>query len=114
MSGPDVSEVREIASKLAAAVSANPNAENVNFDWMEPTRQVRIVIDQNEARLLGLSSQAIASALNTVLTGSPITQVRDDIYLVDVVVRATDEQRASIDSLRVAADFRARRTDGSA
>ena len=67
---------------------------------MEPTRQVRIVIDQNEARLLGLSSQAIASALNTVLTGSAITQVRDDIYLVDVVVRATDEQRASLDSLR--------------
>ena len=67
---------------------------------MEPTRQVRIVIDQNEARLLGLSSQAIAGALNTVLTGSPITQVRDGIYLVDVVVRATDEQRASLDSLR--------------
>ena len=67
---------------------------------MEPTRQVRIVIDQNEARLLGLSSQAIASSLNTILTGSAITQVRDDIYLVDVVVRANDEQRASIDSLR--------------
>jgi multidrug efflux pump subunit AcrB len=100
VSGPDISEVREIASKLAASVAANPNAENVNFDWMEPTRQVRIVIDQNEARLLGLSSQAIASALNTVLTGSAITQVRDDIYLVDVVVRANDEQRASIDSLR--------------
>ncbi len=100
VSGPDVSQVREIASKVAATVSANPNAENVNFDWMEPTRQVRIVIDQNEARLLGLSSQAIASALNTVLAGSAITQVRDDIYLVDVVVRATDEQRASLNSLR--------------
>ena len=98
VSGPDVSEVREIASKLAAAVAANPNAKNVNFDWMEPTRQVRIAIDQNEARLLGLSSQAIASSLNTVLTGSAITQVRDGIYLVDVVVRATDAQRArSID-----------------
>ena len=100
VSGPNIAEVREIASKLAAAVSANPNAANVNFDWMEPTRQVRIVIDQNEARLLGLSSQAIASSLNTILTGSAITQVRDDIYLVDVVVRANDEQRASIDSLR--------------
>ena len=100
VSGPNISEVREIASKLAARVAANPNVENVNFDWMEPTRQVRIVIDQNEARLLGLSSQAIASSLNTILTGSAITQVRDDIYLVDVVVRANDEQRASIDSLR--------------
>jgi multidrug efflux pump subunit AcrB len=45
--------------------------------------------------LLGLSSQAIASVLNTVMTGASITQVRDDIYLVDVIVRATDEQRVS-------------------
>ena len=100
VSGPQISEVREIASKLGGVVSANPNAVNVSFDWMEPTRQVRIVINQDEARLLGLSSQSIATALNTVLTGSPITQVRDDIYLVDVVLRATDEQRASLDSLR--------------
>ncbi len=100
VSGPEVSEVREIALKLGAAVSSNPQAENVNFDWMEPTRQVRVVINQDEARLLGLSSQAIATALNTVLSGSAVTQVRDDIYLVDVVVRATDEQRASLDSLR--------------
>jgi multidrug efflux pump subunit AcrB len=100
VSGPDISEVREIASKLGAVVSANPNAVNMSFDWMEPTRQVRIVINQDEARLLGLSSQAIASSLNTILTGSPITQVRDDIYLVDVVLRASDEQRTSLDSLR--------------
>jgi multidrug efflux pump subunit AcrB len=100
VSGPQISEVREIASKLATVVSADPNAVNVNFDWMEPARQVRIVINQDEARLLGLSSQAIATALNTVLSGSAITQVRDNIYLVDVVLRATDEQRASLDSLR--------------
>ncbi len=100
VSGPDISEVREIASKLGGVVSANPDAVNMSFDWMEPTRQVRIVINQDEARLLGLSSQSIAAALNTVLTGSPITQVRDGIYLVDVVLRANDEQRTSLDSLR--------------
>ena len=100
VSGPQISQVREIASKLGGVVSANPNAVNMSFDWMEPTRQVRIVINQDEARLLGLSSQSIAAALNTVLTGSPITQVRDGIYLVDVVLRANDEQRTSLDSLR--------------
>ena len=100
VSGPQISEVREIASKLAAVVSADPNTVNANFDWMEPTRQVRVAINQDEARLLGLSSQAIANALNTILTGVPITQVRDDIYLVDVVLRAGDDQRASLDSLR--------------
>jgi multidrug efflux pump subunit AcrB len=99
ISGPDVSEVREIASKLARVVAGNPRAVNVNFDWMEPAREVRIRIDQDEARLLGLSSQAVASVLNTVMTGASITQVRDDIYLVDVIVRATDEQRVSLETL---------------
>jgi multidrug efflux pump len=100
VSGPDVAQVRDIALRLAQVVAANPQASHVNFDWIEPTRQLRIKIDQNEARLLGLSSQAIAGVLNTVTAGSPSTQVRDDIYLVDVVVRATDEQRVSIDLLR--------------
>jgi multidrug efflux pump subunit AcrB len=100
VTGPDISEVRGIASKLAGVIATNPKAENINFDWMEPARQIRINIDQDEARLLGLSSQAIASVLNTVLTGASITQVRDDIYLVDVVVRANDEQRVSLDTLR--------------
>jgi multidrug efflux pump subunit AcrB len=98
--GPDTAQVREIALKLAQIVATIPQAVHVNFDWIEPTRQVRILVDQDEARLLGLSSQALASVLNTVITGTPITQVRDDIYLVDVVVRATDEQRASLATLR--------------
>jgi multidrug efflux pump len=66
---------------------------------MEPAREVRIRIDQDEARLLGLSSQALAGVLNTVMSGASITQVRDDIYLVDVIVRATDEQRVSLATL---------------
>jgi multidrug efflux pump subunit AcrB len=99
VSGPDLSEVREIAAKLAQVVARNPQAVNVNFDWMEPAREVRIRIDQDEARLLGLSSQALASVLNTVMSGASITQVRDDIYLVDVIVRATDEQRVSLATL---------------
>jgi multidrug efflux pump subunit AcrB len=100
ISGPDLDQVREIALKLAQVVAANPQAEKVNFDWMAPARQVRIRIDQDEARLLGLSSQAIASVLNTVISGTSVTQVRDDIYLVDVIVRATDEQRVSLANLR--------------
>ena len=100
VSGPDVERVREIALKVGQIVAANPDAKQVNFDWMEPDRQVRIRVDQNEARLLGLSSQAIATVLNAVISGTPITQVRDDIYLVNVVARATDEQRVSLESLR--------------
>lgn len=100
VSGPDVERVREIALKVGQIVASSPDTKQVNFDWMEPNRQVRIRVDQNEARLLGLSSQAIATVLNTVISGAPITQVRDDIYLVNVVARATNEQRGSLDGLR--------------
>src|SRR5262249_37997694 len=88
------------AFRLAKVVSTSPSAQMVHFEWIEPARQVRIRVDQNEARLLGLSSQALASVLNTVISGVAITQVRDDIYLIDVIVRATDEQRVSLDNLR--------------
>jgi multidrug efflux pump len=99
VSGPDLAQVREIALKLAQVVASDPQARSVNFDWMEPAREVRIRIDQDEARLLGLSSEALASVLNTTISGATISQVRDNIYLVDVVVRATDEERMSLSTL---------------
>jgi multidrug efflux pump subunit AcrB len=100
ITGPDISKVREYSLELGELVAKNPQAININYDWMEPARQLRIRIDQDEARLLGLSSQALANTLNTVISGVSITQVRDDIYLVDVVVRATQDQRVSVDTLR--------------
>jgi multidrug efflux pump subunit AcrB len=100
VSGPDINEVRNIALKLAQIVATAPGLRDVNFDWMEAARMVRIQIDQDQARLLGLSSAAIASVMNTVVSGSPVTQVRDGIYLVDVLTRATDEQRLSLATLR--------------
>ena len=100
VSGPDVARVREIALKLGQIISTNPRATSANFEWIEPTRQVRIRVDQDEARLLGLSSQALAGVINTVISGTSVTQVRDDIYLVDVILRATDEQRVSLANLR--------------
>ncbi len=99
VSGPDLAQVRDIALHLAQVVASNPRAEKVNFDWIEPAREVRILVDQDEARQLGLSSEALASVLNTVISGASISQVRDDIYLVDIVVRATDEQRVSLSTL---------------
>jgi multidrug efflux pump len=100
VSGPDISEVRDIALQLAQTVATDPSARRVNFDWMEPARMVRIRIDQDQARLLGLSSQAIAQVMNSVVTGTPVTQVRDGIYLVDVLTRASDEERLSLSTLR--------------
>ncbi len=60
VSGPDIAEVREIAFKLAAGRSPRTqDAEKVNFDWIEPAREIRIAINQDEARLLGLSSETL-------------------------------------------------------
>ncbi len=98
--GPELGRVRDIAFKLAEIIAADPLTRTVNYDWIEPAREIRIRVDQDQARLLGLSSEAIGSVLNTVVTGAPVTQLRDDIYLVDVVLRATDEQRVSLDTLR--------------
>jgi len=100
VSGPEIGKIREIAFKLAQVLSSDPLTEKVNFDWIEPVREVRITINQDEARLLGLSSSALASVLNTVVSGDTVTQVRDDIYLINVVARATDEQRVSLATLR--------------
>jgi len=100
VSGPDLSEVRDIAMQLAGIMAENSAIRKVNFDWMEPARMVRIRVDQDQARLLGLSSQAVANVLNSVVSGTPVTQVRDSIYLVDVIARATDEQRVSLLTLR--------------
>jgi multidrug efflux pump subunit AcrB len=100
VSGPDIERVREIAQDVAGIMAGAPGARGVHFDWMEPARQLRVRVDQDEARRLGLSSAQLAVALNASLTGTTVTQVRDDIYLINVVARATAEQRLSIDTLR--------------
>jgi multidrug efflux pump subunit AcrB len=100
VSGPDLAEVRGIALQLGQVIAANPNARQINFDWIEPARELRLRVDQDEVRRLGLSSAAVAAIVNTVVSGTVVTQVRDSIYLVDVVVRAQDAERASLDTLR--------------
>lgn len=100
VTGPDIAEVRSIAMKLAQVIAKNPRAEQINFDWIEPSRQLRVRVDQDEARRLGLSSQALSTILNAVVSGTVVTQVRDNIYLVNVVVRARDDERVSLETLR--------------
>jgi len=99
ISGPDKDEVRRLALEFANVVGSDTRARHVHFDWMEPARQLRIKINQDQARQLGVSSAALASVLNAAISGTVVTQVRDDIYLVNAVVRATDSERASFATL---------------
>jgi len=100
LSGPDIQGVRKKSRELANIVAQNPNLGDVTFDWGEPARVVKVNVLQDKARALGVSSQDIASALNSVVNGVTVTQVRDDIYLVDVVARAKGGERGSIDTLQ--------------
>ena len=100
VSGPDLNKVQTIANKVADIVGANPLARYVNSDWGQPARTVRVNINQDEARQLGLSSEDVSQALNAVVSGTTVTQVRDSIYLIDVVERAMQAQRTSLESLR--------------
>ncbi|NEN39698.1 efflux RND transporter permease subunit, partial [Escherichia coli] len=100
VSAPDVAKVREIAQQLAGVMRANSHLGAVIFDWMEPARVVKVDVLQDKARQLGVTSSDIANALNSVLDGSSITQVRDDIYLIDVRGRAQAKERQSLETLR--------------
>lgn len=100
VSGPRAVQVRAIAFKIAEILGAEPDAWNVHYNWMEPARTVRIRVDQDQARLLGLSSQDLAQSLNTVVSGITATELRSGIHLVDVVVRASAQQRMSLSTVR--------------
>ncbi|MGJ5179274.1 efflux RND transporter permease subunit [Bradyrhizobium oligotrophicum] len=100
VSGPDVAKVREIAQQVAGVMRGNSHVGAVIFDWMEPARVVKVDVLQDKARQLGVTSEDIANTLNSVLDGTSITQVRDDIYLIDVRGRAQAKERQSLETLR--------------
>ncbi|MCF6103377.1 efflux RND transporter permease subunit [Mesorhizobium muleiense] len=99
VSGPDIQTVRDLAGKLGSIVGTQSSLTNLAFDWNEPARVVKIDVLQDKARQLGVSSEDIATALNSIVEGATATQVRDDIYLVNVIGRAEAEERGSVDTL---------------
>ncbi len=100
ISGPDVAGVRDLAWKVADVIGDVRGVITPNLDWNEPIRKVVIDVDQDRARLVGLNSAAIGQSLFATTSGLPITQVRDSIYLVNVVARSAPEERANIETLR--------------
>src|SRR5712671_574721 len=100
ISGPDPTKVRELAHEFASVLGKTPNARNINFDWNEPSKVVRVEVDQDRARALGISSQTLSQTINAVLSGTTITELRDDIYLIDIVARAIPDERAKLETLR--------------
>lgn len=100
LSGPDIETLRTKAQELAALMAANPHVGPVRYDWMESMRVVSVNVLQDKARQLGITNADIAGALNGVASGQPITQIRDDIYLVTVIGRAEAADRNSLETLQ--------------
>ncbi|RWY83242.1 efflux RND transporter permease subunit [Rhizobium leguminosarum] len=99
ISGPDIQKVRDLSQQFAGVMGSHPLLANMVLDWNEPSRVVTVDVLQDKARQLGVSSEDIATALNGIVEGSTATQVRDDIYLVNVIGRARASERDSIQTL---------------
>lgn len=97
--GPEKAQVREIAYRVRDAVRQSPLVRDTQLDWNEQVRSMQVHVDQDKARLLGLSTADIQSLVQTTLDGATVTQIRRGEELVDVVVRATPEERKSIGQL---------------
>jgi multidrug efflux pump subunit AcrB len=100
VSGPDIEKVRDLAQRLATTIGDHPLLVDIGYDWNEPARVVKVDVLQDKARQLGVTSEDIAGALNSVVGGRTLTQVRDGIYLVNVVSRARAAERGSIETLQ--------------
>lgn len=99
VSGHEIATVREVADKLKDIMRANPNALGVNDNWNESVKVLRLELDQDKLRALGVTSQTVMRAANTILSGTTIGQFREDNKLIDIVVRQPLEERATISVL---------------
>src|SRR6201999_4026224 len=91
--GPDTKTVREIAYKVRDVVRQNPNVKDPHLDWNEQTPYLKLVVDQDRARAIGLTPQDVSQALSMLISGVPVTTMRDGIEKGEVVARAVPSER---------------------
>ncbi len=97
--GPDTNQVREIAYRVRDTVRSSPLVRDTQLDWDEQVRALRVALDQDKARLLGITSADVAAMTQTVLSGAPVTQIRRGEDLIDVTLRAAPEERLALERL---------------
>ncbi|MFN4014590.1 MAG: efflux RND transporter permease subunit [Reyranella sp.] len=97
--GDDPQQVRQVAEQVRQVFKADPDTRDINFDWNELAKTVRLEVDQAKARALGVDSQALGNTLQTLLTGITVTQYRERTESIDVVARAVAPERLSVEGL---------------
>ena len=100
VSSPDPEQARDAARELAAVLATEPRLRDIALDWNEPARVVRLQVNQDQARRLGLTNEDISGALSGTFNGRTITQLRDGIFLIDVVARGSQADRESLESIQ--------------
>jgi len=96
VSGEHIPEVRALAREVALKVSENPHTLNVHLDWEEPSKVVRLNVDQDRARTLGITTQDLSIALQASLSGVAVSQYREDNELINVEVRGDRQERHAL------------------
>ncbi|MBA2674327.1 efflux RND transporter permease subunit [Ramlibacter sp.] len=94
--GTDPAVLRDYADQVKAAMRANPNTRGVNDNWNESVKVLRLEVDQAKARALGVTSQSIAQASKTILSGTTVGQYREGDKLIDIVLRQPLDERNAI------------------
>lgn len=100
VSGYEIGKVRQVAGKVRAIVRQHPAASKVHFNWDEPSKVVKLDIDQDKARRLGLSSSDISSFLHMTLAGYRVTNLRRNDNLIGVELRAPRHEQADLSDLK--------------
>ncbi|RON01870.1 multidrug transporter AcrB [Pseudomonas brassicacearum] len=99
VTGEHIEEVRALARKVAAKVRENPHVANVHLDWEEPSKVVYLNVDQDRARALGVSTANLSRFLQSSLTGSSVSQYREDNELIEILLRGTLHERTELSLL---------------
>ena len=92
VSGPDHAEIQRIADKIAVVMRTNPQLANVQKDWDEASKVVKIQLDSEKARMVGLSRQDVQVFLATALNGTTATQFREGIETIEVSLRGARQE----------------------
>ncbi|MGH8082323.1 MAG: efflux RND transporter permease subunit, partial [Lysobacter sp.] len=99
VSGEHIDQVRKIAYKVREQIRSNPHVANVNLDWDEPSKVVRLQVDQERARALGITSAQLSQFLSSSLSGSHISTYRESNELIEMLLRGPQEERLQLDML---------------
>lgn len=99
VSGEHIDEVRALARRVAAKVSENPHVANVHLDWEEPSKVVRLNVDQDRARALGITTADLSRFLQGSLSGASVNQYREDNELIEILLRGASHERQALAEL---------------